>query len=175
VCYHPGQNFSLFWLNSIPASHCEFVPGFFLHSSCDRRLGWVCYSAVMSTVVMHLRELCPLAVLFGYIQKNGRAWLHLAWYSFYSLQTAILTYSYPNSVAGFFSYTHSLAFVISSIILTATVRWCLLLRSLVESTGQAERLKSHSWGKRVSRKLSSWSLVFSTHTLIFHSQVPLPR
>jgi hypothetical protein len=50
-----------------------------------------------------------------------------------------------------------------------------MLCSLVESTGQAERLKSHSWGKRVSRKLSSWSLAFPTHTVIFHSRVPFLR
>jgi hypothetical protein len=49
----------------------------------------------------------------------------------------------------------------------------LVLRSPVESAGQAERLKIHSWGKRVSRKLSSWSLAFPTHTLIFHSHVSL--
>ena len=49
-----------------------------------------------------------------------------------------------------------------------------MLCSPVESTGQAEKLKSHSWGKRVSRKLSSWSLAFSlTHTLIFHSHVSI--
>jgi hypothetical protein len=63
----------------------------------------------------------------------------------------------------------------SILILKVILKKVFLLCSLVESAGQAERLKSHSWGKRVSRKLSSWSLAFSTHTLIFHSHVPLPR
>jgi hypothetical protein len=61
------------------------------------------------------------------------------------------------------------------VLLVTTMRWVIQCHgTLVESACQAVMPKSHSWGKRVSRKLSSWSLAFSlTHTLIFHSRVSL--